>query len=375
LYSATDARFHFIRAPRPELYDLDKDPRESHNLASDRPQTVGPMDAWLGRIRTAVSAPGAVDAQTRERLAALGYIGASAGVSASPAALADPKDKIGAYEELKKGLGLRAAGRDAEAVEQLRKVVADNPLMTDAWETLGLSLIALGRDQEGIAALDKALGLDPLRAEPHMALAKLYALEGKMTAAMGHAELASRTEPGKSFEILAQIMMDRKREGDAVAFARRSVAADPQRSMSLFILGTLARQHGRCGEALTSFQKAIAAAERAQGSVVRSLHSPAGDCLARLGREAEAEREFLAELRVLPRSVEGRVALATLYRSQNRDQEARTVLGGLVEGDPAPTADAYWAIVRTFTVLGDADAARGFAAQARARFPSDPRFR
>lgn len=375
LYAATDDRFRFIRAPRPELYDLDKDPGERHNLASDRPQTVAPMEAWLGRIRAAVTPPEAVDAQTRERLAALGYVGASAGASAASADLADPKDKIGAYEELKKGLGLRAGGRDAEAVEQLRRVVTDNPRMTDAWETLGLSLIALGRDKEGIAALDRAIGLDPLRAEPHMALAKLYALEGKMTTAMGHAELASRTEPGKSFEILAQIMMDRKREGDAAAFARRSIAADPQRSMSLFILGTIARQRGRCDEALASFERAIAATERAQGTVVRSLHFQAGDCLARLGREAEAEREFLAELRVLPRSIEGRVALATLYRSQNRDQEARTVLGGLVEGDPAPTAEAYWAIVRAFTVLGDADAARGFAAQARARFPSDPRFR
>ena len=109
--------------------------------------------------------------------------------------------------------------------------------------------------------------------------------------------------------------------------------------------------------------------------MVRSLHFQTGDCLARLGREAEAEREFLAELRVLPRSIEGRVALATLYRSQNRDQEARTVLRGLVDGDPDPGADAYWAVVRTSTVLGDADAARDFAAQARARFPSDPRFR
>lgn len=375
LYASTDDRFRFIRAPRPELYDLGRDPGERVNLASERPQAVASMDAWLGRVRTAVAAPAPVDPQTRERLAALGYVGASSGSLADTEALADPKDRIGAYEELRKGLGLRANGRHAEAVDQLRKVAADNPLMTDAWESLGLSLISLGRDKEGIAALDRAIGIDPLRAEPHMALAKLYALEGRMAAAVGHAELASRTEPGKSFEILAQIMMDRKREADAVAFARRSLAADPQRSMSHFILATVARQRGRCEEALSWFQKAIAAAERAEGSVVRSLHFQTGDCLARLGREAEAEREFLAELRVLPRSIEGRVALATLYRSQGRDPESRKVLGGLVEGDPAAPVEAYWAIVRTFTVLGDQEAARSFAAQARQRFPADVRFR
>jgi tetratricopeptide (TPR) repeat protein len=316
-----------------------------------------------------------VDAQTREKLASLGYVGASTSMPAPPGELADPKDQIGAYEELKKGLALRAGGRNAEAVEQLRRVVANNPLMTDAWETLGLSLISLGRDKEGMAALDTALRLDPLRAEPHLALAKLYALDGQMTKASAHAELASKTEPGKGLEILAQIMMDLKREADAAGFARRSVAADPQRSMSLFILGAIARQHGRCEEALPSFQKAIAATERARGSVVRSLHFQTGDCLARLGRETEAEREFLAELEILPRSVEGRVALATLYRSRGQDEEARKILGGLVEGDPMAPADSWWAVVRTFTVLGDAEAARAFAAQARLRFPGDPRFR
>ena len=375
LYAATDSRFRFIRAPKPELYDISKDPGERQNLAGDRAPAMASMDAWLGRMRTAVTAPEAVDAQTREKLAALGYVGASTGSLAASGTLPDPKDKIGAYEELKKGLAFRASGQNAEAVDHLRKVLAENPLMTDAWETLGLGLIALGREKEGIEALDRAIRIDPLRAEPHMALAKLYALDGKMAAAVGHAEMASRTEPGKSFEILAQIMMDGKREADALVFARRSVAADPQRSMSLFILGTVARQHGRCAEALASFTRAIAAAGRAQGSVVRSLHFQAGDCLARLGREAEAEREFLAELRALPRSVEGRVALATLYRSQGRDAESRKVLSDLVEGAAEASVEDYWAVVRTFTVLGEGEAARSFAAQARQRFPNDSRFR
>jgi hypothetical protein len=64
-----------------------------------------------------------------------------------------------------------------------------------------------------------------------------------------------------------------------------------------------------------------------------------------------------------------------LYRSQGRDAEAREVLAGLVAAEPQPTADTYWTVVRTFTVLGDAPAAREWAARARARFPSDPRFR
>jgi hypothetical protein len=63
-----------------------------------------------------------------------------------------------------------------------------------------------------------------------------------------------------------------------------------------------------------------------------------------------------------------------LYRSQGRDAEARQVLGGLIAAEPRPTADSYWAVVRTFMVLGDVEAAREWAARARTAFPGDRRF-
>ena len=47
LYAASETRFRFIRAPRPELYDLDKDPKEKDNLAAQRAQAVASMGDWL----------------------------------------------------------------------------------------------------------------------------------------------------------------------------------------------------------------------------------------------------------------------------------------------------------------------------------------
>jgi hypothetical protein len=51
------------------------------------------------------------------------------------------------------------------------------------------------------------------------------------------------------------------------------------------------------------------------------------------------------------------------------------VLAGVVTTLPQPNADAFWTVVRTFTVLGDATAAREWAAKARSSFPNDRRFR
>jgi arylsulfatase A-like enzyme/Tfp pilus assembly protein PilF len=373
LVAVTDERFRLIKAPRPELYDLQGDPGEKKNLAKERTSAVAAMSGWLEKQSGVgdIAAPEQVDADTREKLQALGYIGVSPSLTVADA-LPDPKDKIEAYEQLKKALGLRQAGRDEEAVAAFRKVLADNPTMIDAWEMLGYTLVRLGRTKEGIDAVDHALRLDPMRTTAHIALAKVYALEGRDDLARQHAEIASGSNPAQGNEALAQLMMEKGDLAKAASYARRSLAADPDRIMSRFILGAAARSAGRCEEAVEEFRRAEAAKSRQKRVVVKSLHAQMGDCLARLGRDAEAEAEFKAELQAIPQSEDARVGLAMLYRSQGRDAESRGALAALVATAPRP--ETYLKAVQTATVLGDVDAARALAAEARARFPGDVRF-
>jgi tetratricopeptide (TPR) repeat protein len=375
LYAATEARYRYIRAPRRELYDRIKDPGEHENLAEPRAATAAAMDGWLTSVGIgSVTPPEEVSAETREKLQALGYIG-SGTLVAPDGALPDPKDKIATYEDLRQALQLRQEGKAVEAVAQFRKVLAENPKMMDAWEVLGVTLVGLGRDKEGIAALEQALKIDPGRPQTHIALVKTYVLENKLDLAMKHAEIAAGTNPAEGYELLAQLMLDLKQPERAAEFARRSLAADRERMMSHFVLGVAAQRGGRYAEALASFREAERLKERVHHAVVRSLHSNMADCLARLGREAEAEQEFRAEIEAIPSSHEGRVGLAMLYRSQSRDAEARDVLGGLVAAQPRPSADSYWTVVHTFRVLGDVEAAQQWLVRARAEFPADSRFR
>jgi len=50
-------------------------------------------------------------------------------------------------------------------------------------------------------------------------------------------------------------------------------------------------------------------------------------------------------------------------------------LGGLIAATPNAGPDAYTTVIRTFSILGDADAAREWRMRARERFPRDSRFR
>ena len=376
LVSRTEDRYRYVRAPRPELYDLVTDPGERRNLAGERPADVAAMDAWLfARSGGEAAAPAPVDAQTRERLEALGYVGGteSAPVSAGPRA--DPKDKIATWEAYKRALVLRREGRDEPATEALRAVLADHPEMRDAWEALGRTLARMGREREAFEALEAAVRLAPGRASAHLALARVFALAGRVDRAATHAEAAAATEPGEGYEILAGIRLGQGRLAEAADDARRSVRADPRRATGHFILGVLARRAGRCEEALEEYRLAAAVQQLEKRLMVPGLHAGIADCLARAGDEAAAEREFKAEIEAIPHSREGRVGLATLYRSQGRDREARSVLAGVVSAHPRAGADEYWTVVQAFDVLGDTDAAREWTRRGRSRFPRDARFR
>jgi len=374
LYSLTADRFRFILAPRPELYDLREDPHESNNRASsDSPVAEAMKASVLGRKGSIDVRPEAVSRETEEKLAALGYV--AGGSAVGPGVdLPNPRDKIGVYQELRQALASRRDGRDDEALAHLENVTRDSPRALEGWEALGLTFVRLGRARDARAAFERASALDATRPEPHLALATLEAMAGQTDAAWRHAEAAARREPGRAYEFLAQLALGQGRLDAAAALAKRSLEADGRQPMSHFVLGVVAQSRGRFAEALEAFRSAQGAALRRKGSHIRSLHASMGDCLARLGREAEAEREFLAETEGDPASRDGRTGLAMLYRSQGRDAEARQVVLGLISDPSRATADNYWTVVRTLTILGDGESAQRLKTEARSRFPSDPRF-
>jgi arylsulfatase A-like enzyme len=106
LLALRDGRFKMIDAPRPELYDLERDPFEERNIYAERRPLA---DAMTRRIRalnesgppsragSATSAP--VPADVQSRLAALGYVGSGPiGPRPHQGRLPDPKDCIARFQ-------------------------------------------------------------------------------------------------------------------------------------------------------------------------------------------------------------------------------------------------------------------------------------
>jgi arylsulfatase A-like enzyme len=93
-------RFKAIAAPRPELYDLERDPSETVNLVEERPALA---DFLLTKLRAFAfdhrshPSAGPVERDAADRLAALGYVGRTAVPERSAEVRPDPKDKLSLY--------------------------------------------------------------------------------------------------------------------------------------------------------------------------------------------------------------------------------------------------------------------------------------
>jgi len=106
LRSIQDDRWKFVDAPAPELYDLATDPREQSNLAGREPGRIAALRHALDGVSgtgTGAMTTAKPDRDAIEKLAALGYIGATS-VAAAPSgggARPDPKKMIGTFNRLR----------------------------------------------------------------------------------------------------------------------------------------------------------------------------------------------------------------------------------------------------------------------------------
>jgi arylsulfatase A-like enzyme len=100
LRALRSGRFKAIAAPRPELYDLERDPWETVNIFAERPALA---DSLLAKLRAlapdseADPSPEVLDRDAADRLAALGYVGRRPVLGASGEVRPDPKDKLSLY--------------------------------------------------------------------------------------------------------------------------------------------------------------------------------------------------------------------------------------------------------------------------------------
>lgn len=338
LASLTDDRYAYIHGPADELYDIVADPGELRDLALGLPPALrARRNALLGMNRPE-QAPGAADAEQARKLASLGYLGS--GPAAAPSGpLPDPRAHLGELHDLRTGLTLMNQGHPDDARRLFESIVRRNPQMVDAWSYLANAAHKEGRDRDALQALRVLDRLQPGSGSTLSMMSQvLYDLGDKPAARLSAERSIVLNGPVEAHEVLAAIALERKDFDEAEKEARIAIGKNRNRPQAGILLARSRRGRGDLPGALTQLDETRS--RFPAGSHVSDLEYLRGDILARLGREAEAERAFRQEIESFPGNPPGWTGLALLFASQGRSEEARELLSRMVRAAPGPRSSA-----------------------------------
>ncbi len=299
-------KYLYVQAPHRELYDQGVDPKAERNLA---PQMAAVADTLAGRVETfrqkttnkREAAKVMVDASTRDKLAALGYVASSNTTTTAAAGQGpDPKDKIETANEIRRVNTMFENGRFQDAVEPLQKLIAKEPGMAILYGKLGGSYMKLHQYDKAVPVLTKAVELDPGLSMAQMDLGRSLIRVGEFDRSVKVFEsIVVRTPKLLDAQIFLEIAYARdNRLPEAIQQCQKVLETLPEHYGSYLILGRTLARSGDPAAAVPKLEKAIAL--RPQSS---EPHASLAAVYDQMGRKADAERER-AEAQRLGRSPE-----------------------------------------------------------------------
>ncbi|OGD11044.1 MAG: hypothetical protein A2Y86_02795 [Candidatus Aminicenantes bacterium RBG_13_62_12] len=210
LTGVVEGGFKYISLPRPEVYDLSRDPGEKENLHDARPDLARRLNGLLASFvssHTEVSAGARreLTAEDVRQLQSLGYISASSG-SSRPAGNTDPKEGIvldGKLKDFFKALEKtpsRNIGGEIDRFLRENGVEKSPALYARLWRLYEKR----NERQRVIETLEEAISAFPAEVGSRMQLAQLYAVMKKHELVISHGRQILEQDPANP---IAHILM------------------------------------------------------------------------------------------------------------------------------------------------------------------------
>jgi len=297
LRGVESAKYHFIDAPRPELYDLTKDPGETQNLYSDKKAVGEEMRARLAGLIRQYSAgqelaeKTGLDPALMERLKSLGYAGFSGGGSPTitDRALPDPKDRIQAYELISDAIAESQHGEYPESTEKLNLALKTEPDSVPVRYLLGLNYYRMRQFPSAVEQLERVLQLSPDYALAAFQLGLAYARAGDFDHAIQALKRALELD-ATNFSAaynLGIVYEQKQMVTEAIAAFRQSLSISPDYPLAHRGLGEALLYQGRVGDALAELRRAAELSPMDPAN-----HAALAKALSAKGLEAEAQEEM-----------------------------------------------------------------------------------
>jgi arylsulfatase A-like enzyme/cytochrome c-type biogenesis protein CcmH/NrfG len=322
LFAWRTSRHKMIEAPKPELYDLEKDPGETQNRAAGESARLAEMQrklqAALSRPAPA-SAVAELDPETAERLRALGYVGGGvAAPLAAGASLRDPKDGVHLLPGLNKGM-MAVRTEPALAIRELAAVLAEDPGLFVARRSLAMAYGSAGQYAKAIAELRRLEKETTLSAEDEVVLGDNLRFAGRLEEARVVLEGTARKNPrfAQPWISLAEVHIKQRNLGDATAAYDHVLQIAPDHVEALRGLGDLAFLDQRLEEAGRRYARILEVEPGDAGALTKL-----GVVRMRTGRADEATSLFRRAIEREPKNGEALLYLAGALASSGHPAEA-----------------------------------------------------
>jgi arylsulfatase A-like enzyme/Flp pilus assembly protein TadD len=285
--------YHFIEAPKPELYDTAKDPHELHNLFADKEAVSSELKAKLTAVVRQYTAEhelaqkSTLDPELASRLQALGYTAFAGGSDSlvSDPKLPDPKDRIQVYETVTEAIDDSQHGRYQDSIEKLKTTLATEENSVPIHYLLGLNYYRIKDFPNAVEQFQRTLKLSP---DYMLAVFNL----GLAYAALGN-------------------------DDEAINYLKRTLELDPTNFTAAFDLGVAYLHKNMIPESTEAFRKSVTIyPDFAPG------YKALGEMLVYQGKLDEGLKELRTAVRLAPRDPRNHEALAKALQAKGLGPEA-----------------------------------------------------
>jgi tetratricopeptide (TPR) repeat protein len=322
----------------PELYDVVQDPREEKNLVylqkkayEDLKARAESLIGEAGRdaYETDVSK---LDEETREKLAALGYIGSFQDpAKLEGRKLANPREKIGVFNELSRAREM-GMGEDADkAVAIIKDIIASDPDIVDAYFSIGNIYFQHQRFAEAIDYFKQVLGRKPDDSFAAINVALSYEGLGRYDDAEVFVldYLKTGVEDSQLYFLLGNMNFTRKQYDKAVGYFEKCLAGNTESAASHNVLAAIAIIR----DDLASAEGHLREATRINPKLSNIRYNRA-QIYEKQGRFREAEEQYLEELELSPKHFKAAYNLSRLYRRAGDEPKEYQYLERCLDIDP-----------------------------------------
>ena len=296
LQSARTLEWKFIKASKPELYDVRNDAQEVSNQYTRHGEMAAAMETWLGEfpVQSTQSAESSLDPESAAKLRELGYLsGGAARETGDVWSLPDPKDKVALFDRIDEIRVLVNSGQNREGIERLLPVLEsepNNPILLqllgiaytqdgeyekaleflrlyktivetdlEASLDLGIALIQCGSPQEAITHLEQCVESMPTYAAAWDQIGIAYAQTGQTERALDASRRAVQIKPfdpdfAKNYGVT---LLCSNRFQDAETQFERAVQIQPTRADLHYHLGLAVNSQAKLAMAEREFKKTI----------------------------------------------------------------------------------------------------------------------